>query len=77
MEVAIRPEAIALQPAGSTPLAGRVAKAAYLGSVMEYTIDTVIGALFVVDGRMAPPLAVGDEVAVALAPQGVIAMPAR
>jgi iron(III) transport system ATP-binding protein len=77
VEVAIRPEAIALQPAGSTPLAGRVAKAAYLGSVMEYTIDTVIGALFVVDGRMVPPLAVGDEVAVALAPQGVIAMPAR
>ena len=74
--VAIRPEAIALRPAGSTPLAGRVRKAAYLGSVMEYTIDTGIGPLFVVDGAVDRPLAIGAEVAVDLAPHGVIAMPA-
>ena len=76
VEVAIRPEAIAVQPAGSTPLAGRVSKSAYLGSVMEYTIDTAIGPLFVIDGRVLQPLAVGADVAVAFAPQGVIAMPA-
>jgi iron(III) transport system ATP-binding protein len=75
VDVAIRPEAIALEPAGSTPLAGRVRKSAYLGSVMEYTIDTGIGPLFVIDARVLRPLAVGADVAVAFAPPGVIAMP--
>ena len=76
IDVAIRPEAIALRPAGSTPLAGFVRKSAYLGSVMEYTIDTPVGALFAIDGAVDRPLPVGSEVAVALAPHGVIAMPA-
>jgi iron(III) transport system ATP-binding protein len=75
IDVAIRPEAIALRPAGSTPLTGRVRKSAYLGSVMEYTIDTAIGPLFAIDGAVEQPLAVGTEVAIALAPHGVIAMP--
>ena len=76
IDVAIRPEAVVLRPAGSTPLAGRVRKAAYLGSVMEYTIDTPVGALFAIDGAVDRPLPVGSDVAVALAPHGVIAMPA-
>jgi len=75
VDVAIRPEAITLEPAGTTPFAGRVRKSAYLGSVMEYTIDTAIGPLFVVDDSVDQPLAVGADVAVALAPHGVIAMP--
>jgi len=75
MDVAIRPEAITLAPAGGTPLAGRVRKSAYLGSVMEYTIDTAIGLLFVIDGSVLQPLAVGADVAVAFAPHGVIALP--
>jgi len=75
VEVAIRPEAIRLQPAGTTPLAGRVRKAAYLGSVMEYTVDTAVGPLFVVDGAVLQPLAIGADVAVAFAPHGVIALP--
>ncbi len=76
IEVAIRPEAVGLRPAGATPLAGVVRKASYLGGVMEYTVDTAIGALFVIDGAVDRPLAVGAGVAVDLARHGVIAIPA-
>jgi iron(III) transport system ATP-binding protein len=76
IEVAIRPEAIGLRPPGSTPLAGRVRKSAYLGSATEYTIETEVGALFAVAGAEEAAMAAGAEVAVALAPHGVIALPA-
>ena len=75
IEVAIRPEAIALLAAGATPLRGVVRKAAYLGNVMEYTVETAIGALFAISPLAEQPLAVGAEVAVELAPHGVIAIP--
>ena len=75
VDVAIRPEAIRLRAPGESPLAGVVRKAAYLGNVMEYTVETVIGALFVVDSRVDRPLAAGSDVSVDLAPYGVIAIP--
>jgi iron(III) transport system ATP-binding protein len=76
VEIAIRPEAIALLPAGATPLRGVVRKAAYLGNAMEYTVETAIGALFAVNAATDRPLPVGTEVAVGLATHGVIAIPA-
>ena len=76
IDVAIRPEAIHLEPAGASPLEGIVRKAAYLGYTMEYTVDTGIGSLFTIDNRVDRPLAVGTTVAVAFAPHGVIAIPA-
>src|SRR6266550_1368150 len=76
IDVAIRPEAIHLEPAGGSPLEGIVRKAAYLGYTMEYTVDTGIGALFTIDNRVDRPLAAGTTVAVAFAPHGVIAIPA-
>jgi iron(III) transport system ATP-binding protein len=74
IDVAIRPEAIALRPPGSTPLAGRVRKSAYLGNAIEYTVDCEVGALFVVTDAAELPLAVGAEVTIAFAPYGVIAL---
>jgi iron(III) transport system ATP-binding protein len=72
--LAIRPEAITVEsapgPAGS--LAGTVSKASYLGTHMEYTIDTAAGALFATCPRVDRPLAPGDGVALVLAPRGVI-----
>jgi iron(III) transport system ATP-binding protein len=72
--VAIRPEAIAVErapgPAGA--LAGAIAKASYLGTHMEYSIDTAAGRLFATCPRVERPLAAGDEVALVLKPQGVI-----
>ena len=75
IEVALRPEAIELHPAGTTALHGVISKAAYLGSVMEYTVDTDIGPLFVIHGGVDRPLPIGAKVAVAFAPHGVIAIP--
>ena len=75
IDVAIRPESIHLGAAASTPMRGVVRKAAYLGHTMEYTVETELGALFVLDRRVEEPIAVGTEVAVSLAPYGVIAIP--
>ena len=76
IDVAIRPEAIHLEPAGVSPLAGVVRKASYLGYTMEYTVDTAVGSLFAIDNHVERPLAAGSSVTVAFAPHGVIAIPA-
>jgi iron(III) transport system ATP-binding protein len=72
--VAVRPEAITVElapgPAGA--LSGKVAKASYLGTHMEYSIDTAAGTLFATCPRVERPLAAGTAVAVTLAPRGVI-----
>jgi iron(III) transport system ATP-binding protein len=73
--VAIRPEAIAVDrpDKGSTnSLAGSIARASYLGTHMEYSIDTAAGLLFATCPHVERPLAVGDPVALHLAPRGVI-----
>ena len=71
---AIRPEAITVEsapgPAGA--LKGTVAKSSYVGTHMEYTIDTAAGALFATCPRVERPLAPGAAVALVLAPRGVI-----
>jgi iron(III) transport system ATP-binding protein len=74
--VAVRPEAITIEagsggaPAGT--LAGTIAKASYLGTHMEYSIDTAAGVLFATCPKVERPLATGDKVALLLAPRGVI-----
>lgn len=72
--IAIRPEAIAVEtapgPAGA--LAGKLAKASYLGTHMEYSIDTAAGLLFAICPRVDRPLAVGTAVGLVLSPRGVI-----
>ena len=74
VSVAVRPEAIAVEtppgPAGALP--GTIAKASYLGTHMEYTIDTEAGVLFATCPRVERPLAAGGKVALVLAPRGVI-----
>jgi len=75
VELSIRPESIALRPAGVTPLAATVRKAAYLGGVIEYTLDTDIGALFAVATAVEHPFAVGDNVSIELAHHGVVLIP--
>jgi iron(III) transport system ATP-binding protein len=72
--VAVRPEAITVErapgPAGSLP--GTIVKASYLGTHMEYSIDTAAGALFATCPRVERPLEQGADVALVLAPRGVI-----
>ena len=74
--VAVRPEAITVEPAPvpAGTLAGRIAKAGYLGTHMEYSIDTAAGLLFATCPRVDRPLPVGAPVAVLLAARGVIVL---
>jgi iron(III) transport system ATP-binding protein len=72
--VAIRPEAITVEtaPGPQGTLAGTIAKASYLGSHMEYSIDTEIGTLFATCARVDRPLGRGSRVALVVAARGVI-----
>jgi iron(III) transport system ATP-binding protein len=77
VQVAIRPESlrIATSPPAAAHLSGTIRKASYLGERMEYTIETAIGELFVVDGAVAQPAAAGAAVYLVLAPHGVAIVP--
>jgi iron(III) transport system ATP-binding protein len=72
--VAVRPEAITVEPSPGPAgtLAGRIAKASYLGTHMEYSIDTTAGTLFATCPRVERPLTAGTSVAIGLAARGVI-----
>jgi len=72
VEVAIRPEAIAIGAANGQGLPGTVRKATYLGGLMEYTIATELGDLFVVDMAVARALSSGTAVSLKLANHGVV-----
>ncbi len=72
VDVAIRPEACRLSDsAAAEGIEGSVLKAVYLGTHIEYTIDSALGELFVIDHRVDTPLAPGSSVAIALAGRGV------
>jgi iron(III) transport system ATP-binding protein len=74
VSVAIRPEAITVDTAGHQPsgLTGKIAKSTYVGSHMEYVIDTVAGTLFAVCPRVERPLAQGCDVVLELSPRGLV-----
>jgi iron(III) transport system ATP-binding protein len=73
--VAIRPEAFVLGPEGSGPLAATVAKAAYLGAAVEYTLSTELGDLLVIDRDARTPLKPGDPASLTLVDHGVMIVP--
>jgi iron(III) transport system ATP-binding protein len=75
VDLSIRPEAITLVRAEDAPLQATVSKAAYLGGLIEYTLDTPIGKLFVISVAVDHPVAVGTGVGVALAHHGVVVIP--
>ena len=78
IKLAIRPEAIVLETVkpGRPVIEGTIAKAAYLGTHMEYTVVTEAGDLFVVDRDVARPIAVGGSVWLSLADHGITVVPA-
>ena len=73
-DVAIRPETITIErgSAMTGALAGTIVKASYVGTHMEYTVDTAAGALFAVCPRVDRPLKPGEAAALTLAPRGII-----
>jgi iron(III) transport system ATP-binding protein len=74
VDVSIRPEAIEFRAENDADqgLAGTVRKTAYIGGLMEYTVDTAIGPLFIVNMAVDRPLAVGAVVSLVLANHGVV-----
>jgi iron(III) transport system ATP-binding protein len=78
-ELAIRPQAISLRmgAAGPNELLGRVTRAAYLGSHMEYWVaaEGLTTELFVIAPDVAAPLPVDVQVGIRLAPSGVAVVP--
>jgi iron(III) transport system ATP-binding protein len=75
IDVSIRPEAITFTDVADAPIKGTVRKAAYLGGLMEYTLDTDIGELFVITTAVESPLSVGAVTGVAVAAHGVVVIP--
>jgi iron(III) transport system ATP-binding protein len=78
VKVAARPDAIRLndRPAGETATTGRIVKASYLGTHMEYEVESPIGELFVVDTQIREALRAGAAVEIALVPgRGVAIIP--
>jgi iron(III) transport system ATP-binding protein len=75
-ELSIRPQALLLSR-GTGGLSGHVARAAYLGSHMEYwiTITGLDKELFVIAQDVMAPLGVGDAVSVAFGQTGVALVP--
>jgi iron(III) transport system ATP-binding protein len=76
-KAAIRPDALLLsRDISSAPtLPARIAKAAYLGTHMEYTVECALGILFVVDRALAEPYSVGSELWLGLAKSGITIIP--
>ena len=71
-DLAIRPEAVLLEDAGaSNAIEGRISKATYLGSHFEYTVDTDLGEIFVIDPNLSPARKSGSPVSLTLADHGV------
>jgi iron(III) transport system ATP-binding protein len=77
VELAVRPEALLLEANGEAgeALRGEVAKAAYLGNHVEYTVASAIGELFVVDPDVRSPIKPGTSVAIGFAGQGITVVP--
>ena len=76
VDVAIRPEAIAIGSPSDDALPATVRKASYLGGVVEYTLDTPVGVLFAISSDVESPHAPGASVGVTLARHGVVVVPA-
>ncbi|WP_144183480.1 ABC transporter ATP-binding protein [Elioraea rosea] len=76
--LAVRPEAVRLVPVAdpAAALAGTVTAAAYLGATMEYLVDSEAGEVFIVCPETGSPRKVGDQVALAVRPQGLCVLAA-
>ena len=69
--LAVRPNAITLDPAAEAPFSGTITHAAYLGDHVEYEVKTEAGTLFVVDPAVERSLAPSSTVAVGLRERGI------
>jgi iron(III) transport system ATP-binding protein len=76
-KLAIRPEGPRLhraKPAEPT-IAGRVFRAVYLGSHMEYVVECPLGSLFIVDRITSDSYPIGSEVWLGFGDSGIALLP--
>lgn len=71
VDIAIRPEACRLSDSGEEGAEGSVVKATYLGSHIEYLVDSPFGELFVIDHKVENHYPPGSAVRIVLADRGV------
>ena len=75
VKAAIRPETWIVGAAGAEGLAGVVTKQAYLGSVYELTVDTLLGPIFVVSSDVQRSWSLGDALTLNLPASGISVVP--
>jgi iron(III) transport system ATP-binding protein len=71
VQVAVRPDAVRLHLDGAGKIAGRIVRAAFVGRVVEYGIETAAGELFAVASDPGGATAPGQSVSVALGSRGL------
>ena len=72
IRIAVRPDAVNLTPANSQHiLVGQVRHAAFLGTEMQYAVESPLGELFVRQTDVQQPLVVGSSVGIGFADHGV------
>ncbi|SDR40124.1 iron(III) transport system ATP-binding protein [Rhizobiales bacterium GAS191] len=77
VKLVIRPDIVTLSAAkpDAAALQGRIAKAAYIGKHMEYTVEVGTARLFVVDHATATPMGEGTQVWLSITPDRAIVLP--
>ena len=74
--VAIRPQSICLSQSGNeNSIPGTILKAIYLGGHIEYTVDCILGELFVIDNQMESKQNLEATVSITLRTRGVSLIP--
>jgi len=76
IKAAIRPEAWTVGRPNDGGLKGMIAKKAYLGSIYELTVDTGLGAIFVISSDIAADWKLGESVTLNLPARGISVVPA-
>jgi len=72
VNVAIRPQSICLSQSGNeNSIPGTIIKAIYLGGHIEYTVDCILGELFVIDNQMESKQNLDAAVSITLRTRGV------
>ena len=67
-KMVLRPHNLRLGQAGEPGITGKVSYAAYLGKEIQYTVESPLGALFVISGVTENPFKQGDNVSVQFDP---------
>ena len=76
VSVAIRPQSICLSQSGNkNSIQGTILKAIYLGGHIEYTVDCILGELFVIDNQVEIKHNLNDAVFITLRKRGVSLIP--